>query len=291
MKDIIKRQLDISNPRSNLHSWLNKVANNTGLANGISKSLLIDGKSICNNADDEAFRQLLIAIRKSGGMGKGVFSSALCFMGEPFARRQLKEWMLEDCLQNIQEADWEGVMLTSFENQRYHLASDMVRASTMAYGASPSLSVFSNLDEDILTQTEVIWSEFRSDLVDTLCSRSSYLRARLCAGSDPELETRVMRSISQAIGYKGAVSWPRLMKFMLDECKEEITAESAINKFKSSASVVLNEVLSIDEDDADIELPNDELRLMAYTLGLDHVIKKISSPQAKRGAFSHSLGL
>lgn len=271
--------------------WLKKIEKDRTLANKLSKELLFKAEKLCPELDNYAFKELINSIRKSVGLGKGVMTSTLSHMPETLSRSMLKQWMIEDSQWKITEADWEGIMLHAFQNKRFHLAQDMMVATKVRYGESSIISVLGCLDETQLKDTESLWSDYRDILVASFCSRQSWSGAMRLAGGSPDLEKIVLNSICTAIKFtEKKKSWASALKFMIDRSDAEIGIDGALDRFKSAGRVALNAVMDTPKESLDDTFDTEELKLMAFQLGLQDVTQKMSK-ETKREALAFSLGI
>lgn len=281
-----------SRSNGDFRRWLDYIESNKALGNNLSKDLLFNGHSLCSHFDEGAFSELIKSIRRGAGLGKGLITATLCYMPETFSRSALKQWRVSKAEMAITEAEWEGLLLNAFNNQRFHLAGEMMSFIRKEYGEEVIVSVLTCLDEDTLIKTRPLWMGFRSVLVQSLCSHQSWVGAIRLAGDDINLKKKVLNAISEASGYKSrSRTWPRLLQHMINKSGQEFGVEGAFNKFKSAARVTLKEVMSIPEEKIPSELDTEELKKMAFSLGMDEAIKHMKTPKAKRESLSHSLGL
>lgn len=284
------------NPASRLNGsfdmWINEVGNNYGLATNISRSLLSFGKSICSNVDESAYRCLIDSVKKASGVGKGVFHATLTEMPESFARTQLKLWSLDGSLAGITEASWNVVLNHSLSTQRPSLGLDIIKHMEGLYGRYSVAQALSELDPTVMTKISVIWKPFAPLLVTEFCNRASFASALMYAGDNKNLQQSVMQAIGYEIGFqKVPEGWSDLMRFMIKRARVNETSDAIMDQFKSAGTVVVNQILAMDEKDIRRDLNTDELRLMAFQWGLDKAVKQIDSLRMRGRALEHSLGL
>lgn len=288
----IIRQLSIPSRESGqFNKWLERIEADVRLANSLGKELLFSAESICPQVDSHAFTELVSSIRRSVGLGKGVMNATLCYMPETLSRSLLKQWMVEDSEWKIAEADWEGMMLHSFQNGRLHLAQDMIFATKARYGESPIVSVLGCLDERELEASVSLWSDYRDVLVASFCARQSWSGAMKLADGREDLEGIVLSSICSAIDYRQKKrSWASVLKFMIDRSDGQMGINGTLDRFKSAGKVALEEVLRTPEDKRPEAFDTEDLKLMAFQLGLDDLVHSMSR-ETKRDALAFSLGI
>jgi hypothetical protein len=272
--------------------WINEVGRSRSLATNVSKSLLSFGQSICQGVDESAYRCLIESVRKASGVGDGVFHATLTEMPETFARAQMKLWRMDDSLDGISEARWDVVLNHALTNKRPSLGLDIIKQMESRFGRYPVAKALSQLDDKVMATISVIWKPYADSLVTELCNRKRYSSALNYAGSDPSLQQSVLESIGFDIGFRGVPSgWPEMMRFMIKRARVNDSKDSIMDQYKSAGTVVVEKILSMDEQDIKRELNTDELRLMAFQWGLDKAVKQIDSLKAKGRALEHSLGL
>ncbi|MNG36974.1 hypothetical protein D3C84_1241810 [compost metagenome] len=64
-----------------------------------------------------------------------------------------------------------------------------------------------------------------------------------------------------------------------------------MTKHRSAAVVVIGEILAMDDEAITNQLNTDELRLMAFKLGLESAVQSIQSLQVRAKAFAHALAI
>lgn len=284
------------NPASRLNGsfdmWISEVGKNYSLATNVSKSLLTFGKRICDGVDESAYRCLIDSVKKASGLGKGVFETTLKEMPEAFARTQLKLWRLDGSLNGVPEASWNAVLTHALSSRRPSLGLDVIKHMEGSYGRLAVAQALSQLDESVMAKVSVIWKPYASLLVGEFCNRRSFASALVYAGEDKSLQQTVIQAIGYEIGMqKIPDGWAELMKFMIKRTKGSDSSQAVMDHFKSAGTVVVEQILSMNDSQIKRELNTDELRLMAFQWGLDKAVKQIDSLKMKGRAIEHSLGL
>lgn len=284
------------NPASRLNGsfdmWISEVGSSPSLATNVSKSLLSFGQSICKDVDESAFRCLIESVKKASGVGKGVFHATLSEMPESFARTQLKLWRMEESLEGITEASWNVVLNHALTNKRPSLGLDIIKHMEGLYGRYAVAQALSQLDERVMNSISVIWKPFAPMLVTEFCNRRSYASALVYAGDNKDLQQSVVQAIGYDIGFRRVPDgWPDLMSFMIKRARGSDSSQGIMDQYKSAGSVVVKQILAMDEKDIRRELNTDELRLMAFQWGLDKAVRQIDSLKMKGRAIEFSLGL
>jgi hypothetical protein len=273
-------------------AWVNQVGSSYGLATAVSQILLIHGRSICNSVDPQAYRCLIDNVIKRSGVGKGVFLATLNEMPEAFSRTQLKLWDLEGTLVGISEATWQAALKHALCDKRLTLALDIMKMSEARYGKNHVVQVLSELDMVTFSGIRVLALPYTESLVHALCAQRSFKSAITHAGSDKHLKDVVMRSIGYEIGLLSRPrSWPDLMSYMIKKSRAGDNQSDILDQYKSAGSVVIEQILSMDEFDIRTYLKSDQLRLMAFHWGLEGAVKDIDSMRVKGEALEHALGL
>lgn len=290
-QEIIKNLSLESRENGVFSAWLASIGRNVSLANRVGKALLCSGNTICEQLDEHAFIELVNSVRRSVGLGKGVMTASLCHMPETLSRSMLKQWLIEDSQWNITEGDWEGLMLHAFQNNRHHLAQDMITVTRLRYGESPVINVLGCLNEEQLDATVTIWSDYRDILVASFCARQSWSGAMRLAEGNQKLETMVLNSVCASIKLNGRKkSWANVLKFMIDRSDAGVGIDDTMNRFKSAARVAFKAVMETPQEDLEEEFDTEELKLMAYQLGMEDLAHHMKR-ETRRKALEYSLGI
>jgi hypothetical protein len=284
------------NPASRLNgsfdAWIREVSSNFHLATNVSRSLLSDGKLICDTVDENAFRCLIESVKRASGVGQGVFSATLTEMPESFSRTQLKLWSLDDSLKGIPESRWQSVLNHALTHQRASLGLEIIKHMEARFSRYAVVQTLAGLDDSVMNKISVLWKPYADLLVTEFCNRRSYESALVYAGNNESLKSTIIQSIGYEIGLKGVPGgWPDLMRFMIKRSHTSDDKESIMNQFKSAGSVVVSQILAMDASEIKSSLKTDELRLMAFQWGLDSAVRQIDNLQAKGRALEHALGL
>lgn len=272
-------------------AWILNVSSNPYRSVGISKTLLVSGQDICPEVDENAYRCMIDAVTRTSGMGKGVFLSTMKYMSESFARTQLKMWSLQGILETTKSDLWQSSLTHALTNDRLKLGLDIIGQMLKRSEKHTMLQVFASLDEDVLGKMPVLWKPYSEDLVMVHCTNHSFSRARELAVT-PRAKDIVLQSIGANIGYRGKPdNWASLMRHMIKRSKFDGDSEELVTKHRSAAVVVIGEILAMDDDAITTQLNTDELRLMAYKLGLESAVQSIQSLQVRAKAFAHALAI
>lgn len=272
-------------------AWILNVSSNPNRSAGISKTLLVSGQDICHEVDEAAYRCLIDAVTHSTGVGKGVFLSTMKYMSETFARTQLKMWSLQGVLATTTADLWQSSLTHALTNDRPKLGLDIIGQMLKRSEKHTMLQVFASLDDDVLAKIPVLWKPYAEDLVSVHCSNQSFSQAREYAVT-PRAKEVVLRNIAASIDYPGNPdNWASVMRHMIKRSKYDGDSEELVTKHRSAAVVVINEILAMDDEDITDQLNTDELRLMAFKLGLESVVQSIQSLQVRAKAFAHALAI
>ena len=272
--------------------WISEVGSSPSLATNVSKSLLAFGQSICKDVDESAFRCLIDSVKRASGVGKGVFQATLSEMPEAFARTQLKLWRMDNSLAGISEASWQVVLNHALNNKRPSLGLDIIKQMESQFGRHCIAETLSQLDDKVMSTVTVLWKPYAPALVTELCNRRSYQSALIYAGENHELQTMIIKSIGAEIGFRRSPEgWPDLMRFMIKRARGSDCPQGIMDQYKSAGSVVVGQILAMDEKEIRRNLNTDELRLMAFEWGLDKAVKQIDSLKMRGRALEFSLGL
>jgi hypothetical protein len=272
-------------------AWISSVSSNQNLAIEVSRTLLVHGETICDGVDPDAYRALIDAVTSVSGLGKGIFFNTMKHLPESFARVQLKMWSLQGFLPQTSPDYWQSCLFHALTHDRLRLGLDIIGQMSKQSQKHLAVQVFATLDDEIMAKIPMIWKPFSDDLVTVYCGSQSFLRAHECA-TTPSAKKQVMHSIAASVKFSGQPrNWADVMRHMILRSKYAGDSEELVNKHKSGATVVINEILAMDDDAIKADLNTDELRLMAFKLGLDSAVKSIQSLQMRGKAFEHSLAL
>ncbi|WP_408601216.1 hypothetical protein [Pseudomonas sp. PLMAX] len=272
-------------------AWILNVASNPYRSVGISKTLLVSGHDICHDVDEGAYRALIDTVTRTTGMGKGVFLSTMKYMSETFARTQLKMWSLQGALETTTADLWQSSLTHALTNDRPKLGLDIIGQMLKRSEKHSMLQVFASLDDEVLVKIPVLWKPYAEDLVSVHCSNQSFSRAREYAVT-PRAKDVVLKNIAASIGYRGTPdNWASVMRHMIKRSKFDGDSEELVTKHRSAAVVVIGEILAMDDEAITNQLNTDELRLMAFKLGLESAVESIQSLQVRAKAFMHSLAI
>lgn len=273
-------------------AWINEICVNHHLATAISRTLLVDGDSICPSVDQSAYRCLIGSVSRSAGVGKGVFHATINSMPESFARAQLKLWRIGNELHGITESSWHTVLKQSLCNEKPALGFDLIKVMEASYGKQSVARALAELDSSVLGAVSVLWKPYTDLMVIEFCSRSAFRSAIQYAGNNDSLRQIVIDAIGNKIGApKEMRTWPHLMKHMINRAHADDSPHGIMEQFKSAGSVVVDQILGMDESAISEHLTTDELRLMAFEWGLTQAVRHIDSMESKGIALDLALGL
>lgn len=272
-------------------AWLTTVSTDKNLAIQVSRTLLVHGETICAGIDTDGYRALINVVTGVSGLGKGIFLNTLKNMPESFSRIQLKMWSLQGLLPQTSPDQWQTSLSHALTHDRLLLGLELIGHMSKQSQKHLAVQVFSTLDDEIMAKIPMIWKPFADDLVTVHCGNQSFIRAHEFAVT-PSSKKHVMHSIAASVYFSGQPrNWADVMRHMILRSKFAGDTEELLDKHKSAATVVINEILAMDDEAIKGDLNTDELRLMAFKLGLDSAVKSIQSLQMRSKAFEHSLAL
>lgn len=271
--------------------WLADIANTPSLARHISMTLLREGELCCEQIDEHAYRGMLGAVVSASGLGKGVFVSTLRYMPQAFARAQLKLWAMEQDLSTVGLDAWQSVIDHATSQGRMHLCYDALQLMTQHCPSSAIVDALMKWDLKSLEQIPQFWAPYRSELVRRHCMLDSFSSAMCLAGGNERLEASVRREIGMRIGSPNHKTWPDVLAHMAKGITDDVSEDTLVYRHRSAAVVVIDQVLGFDDKQMDEQLKTDDIRIIAYKLGLTGAVKKLEGLQAMRQAVEHDFGL
>ncbi|WOF82144.1 hypothetical protein P5704_025485 (plasmid) [Pseudomonas sp. FeN3W] len=280
---------------SNLESegidLINLLATNRKLASQVNRLLLEQGEKLCPLMNEELFSALSSSLESSIGMGKGVFMSTLMYMSERFARIRLSLWLKSDgCLDTISTHYRQGVLTYSMQMNRHSLANDIAHwMESLGESASVQMSL-SRFDRESLALANL--DEFLPEIahVDILCRSRAYMQALTSARQESSISL-IRRAMAKELGTQD-YSWRGLLQELCQKLSGDVyDTDTIINKYKSVGTVLVSYLHNMDEKTRKSELLDDDLRVMAFKLGIESVIDDMESPAHKKAALVHGLSL
>lgn len=272
-------------------AWISTVSADQNMAIQVSRALLMHGDRVCRGVDPDAYRALIDAVTGVSGLGKGIFMNTLKHMPESFSRTQLKMWSLRGLLPRTTPDQWQTCLAHALTNDRLRLGLEIIGQMSRQSQKHLVVQVLATLDDVTMSKIPVIWKPFSDDLATVHCGHQSFIRAHEFAVT-PSAKKHVMHQIAASVYFPGQPrNWADIMRHMIKRSKYAGDTEELVDKHKSAATVVINEILAMDDEAIKSDLNTDELRLMAFKLGLDAAVKSIESLQMRGKAFEHSLAL
>lgn len=267
------------------------VSNNRQASFHVNRLLLEHGDLICPQLHEEMYALLLKGIEQQIGFGKGVFMSTMLHMPERFARTQLVQWLRQpESLGAITTNLRQAALNSALGASKYSLAHDI---ALWMESLGESVSVQTSLlmfDRDRIAQAGLSEALPIKLHVDQLCQRKAYMQAMSLSKDEVSL-ARVRKALAEALNTKDS-SWKGLLsKLCKDLGEKSYDSTMLLERYKAVGAVLLEYLKNMDEDTRKAELIDDDLRLMAFKLGIDDVVHEMESPRHKREVLIHDLAL
>lgn len=261
---------------------ISAVAKSKDVAYRVNKALLQDGEAICSNVRAELFSNLLDAIEGTIGLGKGVFLTSLLHMPERYGRLKLAQWRkggAEDLVE-IDTSLRQGALKKAVADGKYHLAHDVASWMEALNESSFARAVLIEFDRDEILKAGLENTLGEQQHVMTLCDQAQFMRAMAMAHSEG-LEEIVRKHMATEIGAKDS-SWRGLLTRLCQRLQNsDYDADVVVGRYKAVGAVLVERMLGMDESERKRHLINDDLRLMAYKLGAQSVVREIESNKHK----------
>ena len=257
----------------------------------VNRLLLEHGDLICPQLHEDMYAMLLKGIEQQIGFGKGVFMSTMLHMTERFSRTQLAQWLRQpDILNSITTNLRQAALNSALALGKYSLAHDM---ALWMESLGESVSVQTCL---VMFDRTCISRAGLSDAlpvtlhVEQLCQRKAYMQAMTIAQDEVSL-ARVRKALADAMGIKDS-SWKGLLGKLCHELGESTyDSNTLLERYRSVGAVLLEHLKDMDEATRKAELIDDDLRLMAYKLGVKESVHEMESSRHKRDVLIHDLAL
>jgi len=267
------------------------IANNRKASFHVNRLLLEHGDVICPMLHEEMYGTLLKGIEQQIGFGKGVFMSTMMHMPERYARTQLVYWLrhpeaLGVITTNLRQASLSNALATD----KFSLAHDL---SMWMESLAESVSVQKCLlqfDRERINKAGL--SEALPLLlhIDHLCRSKAYMQAMNIA-EDEQSMARVRKALAQELGSEDD-SWQGLLsKLCTSLGADNYDSDTVLARYRAVGAVLLEHLNGMDNATRQAELIDDDLRLMAFKLGVEEVVQEMESPRHKRDVLIHDLAL
>lgn len=257
----------------------------------VNRLLLEHADVICPQLHEEMYAMLLKGIEQQIGFGKGVFMSTMMHMPERFSRTQLAQWLRQpESLCSITTNLRQAALNSALALSKYSLAHDM---ALWMESLGESVSVQTCLvmfDRECIARAGLSEALPIALHVEQLCQRKAYMQAMTIAQDEVSL-ARVRKALADTLGIKDS-SWKGLLGKLCQELGESsYDSNTLLERYRSVGAVLLEHLKDMDEATRKAELIDDDLRLMAFKLGVKDSVHDMESPRHKRDVLIHDLAL
>lgn len=254
--------------------------------------LLKNSGELCPRVDHHCFRRLLGIIKSHIGLGKGTLYSTVKHMPEQFAVVQLGLWQREGALQRLDTQHLESLLNHALAERRFHVAHGLCKLMA-SRGDHLDLHVtLSGFPYSLIEEASLSAYLSRTAAVELLCGRKAFHQAKVTAGDDPSLDQVVRDSIGKHLKLRSpSKNWVDLFSALAIQLDEVIDPQQLINRHKSAALVVLNQITTLDAETLKNQVNTDKVRLLAFQLGVRDLIGSVTSSSARDRALATDLGL
>jgi hypothetical protein len=258
-----------------------------------NKLILQHAAEICPFVDPHCLKRLVTLIKDVMGVGKAAFYAVLKHMPEDFAVIQFKQWQnAPGSLQQVTLSMQESALTHSLANGRYKIAHALCAQMKQDNALHEVQQVLKDLLPEELVRTALEKYLPAERHVILHCNAKSYSQAISVADGHAALEGLVRQSIAGQCEFSGRnETWGDLFENLMGRVEETIDQQLLINRYKSAATVIFEKVLAMDSETSGRELRSDRLRLLAYQLGLEHVLHDMKDGSYQAKALEIDLGL